>query len=154
MAHMSIGAEGILAVGVTGEAPAEAPVAAASAAPAAPAGPYKLDAARGDSLYATNCSACHQVTGMGLPGAFPPLKDDPVALNPDPTRQIETILHGLHGQNVGGTVYQTPRPPFAGTLSDADIADVANHERSSWGNQGKPVTADQVKAVRAKGPVQ
>ena len=43
-------------------------------------------------------------------------------------------------------------PPFGASLSDADIADVANHERTSWGNQGKGVTADQVKAARAKGP--
>jgi nitrite reductase (NO-forming) len=91
---------------------------------------------------------------MGLPGAFPPLKADPVVLNPDPSKQISTILHGLHGENVGGAVYQTPMPPFAGTLSDADIADIVNHERSSWGNQGEPVTAEQVKAVRAKGPAQ
>ncbi|HET6913275.1 MAG TPA: multicopper oxidase domain-containing protein [Rhodanobacteraceae bacterium] len=163
MAHAMIGAQGILAVGAPGEAPAEAmaPAVAATAAPApgaappaAPAGPYKFDAARGASLFATNCSACHQATGMGLPGAFPPLKGDPVVLDPDPTRQIETVLHGLQGQNVGGTVYQTPMPPFAATLNDADIADIINHERSSWGNQGKQITADQVKAVRAKGPAQ
>ena len=43
-------------------------------------------------------------------------------------------------------------PPFGASLSDADIADVANHERTSWGNQGKVVTADQVKAARAKRP--
>ncbi len=163
MAHMMLGAQGLLAVGTPTAAPAEAtpalPVATANVAPAAsapvqaaPSVPYKFDAARGASLFATNCSACHQATGMGLPGAFPPLKGDPVVLNPDPTRQIETILHGVQGQNIGGTVYQTPMPPFAGTLNDADIADIANHERSSWGNQAKPVTAEQVKAVRAAGP--
>jgi nitrite reductase (NO-forming) len=43
-------------------------------------------------------------------------------------------------------------PPFAASLRDADVADIANHERSSWGNQAKPVTADQVKAARAKRP--
>jgi nitrite reductase (NO-forming) len=162
MAHMMLGAQGVLAVGTPtaapAEAPAAAPVAAASVAPvasapalAAPGGPYKFDAARGASLFAANCSACHQATGMGLPGAFPPLKSDPVVLDPDPTTQIGTILHGLHGQNIGGTVYQTPMPPFAATLNDADIADIINHERSSWGNQAKPVTADQVKAARAAG---
>jgi len=162
MAHMMLGAQGVLAVGTPtaapAEAPAAAPVAAASVAPvasapalAAPGGPYKFDAARGASLFAANCSACHQATGMGLPGAFPPLKSDPVVLDPDPTTQIGTILHGLHGQNIGGTVYQTPMPPFAATLNDADIADIINHERSSWGNQAKPATADQVKAARAAG---
>lgn len=91
---------------------------------------------------------------MGLPGAFPPLKDDPVVLNPDPTNQINTVLHGAHGLTIGGATYQTPMPPFSGTLNDAEIADIINHERTSWGNQAKQVTADQVKAERAKGPGQ
>jgi nitrite reductase (NO-forming) len=169
MSHAVIGAVGVLAVGVpseapAGAAPAPAPASTAAATPARsapppapaarPAGPYKFDDARGNSLYTTNCSACHQASGMGLPGAFPPLKADPVVLNPDPFKQISTILHGLHGENVGGTVYQTPMPPFAGTLGDSDIADIVNHERSSWGNRGKPVTAEQVKAARAQGPAQ
>jgi nitrite reductase (NO-forming) len=89
---------------------------------------------------------------MGLPGAFPPLKNDPVVMNPDPTEQIDTILHGAHGRTIGGTTYPSPMPPFASVLSDADVADIANHERSSWGNQGRLITADQVKAVREKGP--
>jgi nitrite reductase (NO-forming) len=80
------------------------------------------------------------------------LKADPVVLNPDPTEQIDTILHGAHGRTIGGTTYPSAMPPFGPALSDADIADIVNHERSSWGNQGKLITADQVKAVRAKGP--
>lgn len=168
MAHMMLGAQGILAVGTQTKAPSEAPASsslshaapastvpvasAPTATPDAPPGPYKFDATRGGSLYATYCAACHQASGMGLPGAFPPLKADPVVLDPDPAQQVETILHGIHGKNVGGTVYQTPMPPFTATLGDAEIADIANHERSSWGNQGKPITADQVKAARAKPP--
>lgn len=166
MAHAIIGAQGVLQVGdaaaIAGEKPPIAASAArvATAAPppsappasAAPAGPYKFDPARGASLYATNCSACHQATGTGLPGAFPPLKDDPVVMNPDPTEQIDTILHGAHGRTIGGTTYPSAMPPFGPALSDADVADIANHERSSWGNQGKPITADQVKAERAKKP--
>ena len=158
MAHAMIGAQGILQVGKPGapppeEAAAPAPAAtAAAAAPPEPAGPYTFDPAKGASLFAANCSACHQATGMGLPGAFPPLKDNQVVLDADPTKHIDTVLRGLHGENVGGTVYQTPMPPFAGTLNDAQIADIINHERTSWGNQGKQVTADQVKAERAKGP--
>jgi cytochrome c oxidase cbb3-type subunit 2 len=40
-------------------------------------------------------------------------------------------------------------PPFAGVLSDAEIADIIDYERSSWGNHGKPVNAAQVAAERA-----
>jgi nitrite reductase (NO-forming) len=176
-AHLMIGAVGILDVQApAGTPPAKPPISKAENAPAAPitttagaasstapapspatasataapAGPYKFDAARGASLYGTNCAACHQATGMGLTGAFPPLKGNPAVLDANPTTHIDTILNGAQGVAIGGVTYPSPMPPFAATLSDADVADIANHERSSWGNQGKPVTADQVKAERAK----
>jgi len=157
MAHMVLGAQGVLLVGAPGGAPAAAPpisrapaAETAAAPPAAPAGPYKFDAARGASLYAANCMACHQATGMGLPGAFPPLKDNPAVLDDDPARQIVTILNGLHGVAINGISYPSAMPPFGATLNDADIADIANHERTSWGNQAKLVSASQVKAARGK----
>jgi len=164
MAHAIIGAQGVLQVGDAAAIAAEKPPIAVASAPAAPAavapppsapaatGPYKFDPAHGAALYASTCSACHQATGTGLPGAFPPLKDDPVVLNPDPTEQIETILNGAHGRSIGGTTYPSAMPPFGAALNDADVADIINHERTSWGNQGKPVTADQVKAERSKKP--
>jgi len=164
MAHAIIGAQGVLQVGDAAAIAAEKPPIAVASAPAAPAavapppsapaatGPYKFDPAHGAALYASTCSACHQATGMGLPGAFPPLKGDPVVLNPDPTEQIETILNGAHGRSIGGTTYPSAMPPFGAALNDADVADIINHERTSWGNQGKPVTADQVKAERSKKP--
>jgi mono/diheme cytochrome c family protein len=31
-------------------------------------------------------------------------------------------------------------PPFATTLSDADVADVITYIRASWGNQAAPVS--------------
>ncbi|MBU6478790.1 MAG: cytochrome-c oxidase, partial [Xanthomonadaceae bacterium] len=62
------------------------------------------------------------------------------------------VLHGLQGEAVNGVTYPSAMPPFGSALNDADIADIINHERTSWGNQGKPITADQVKAERAKGP--
>ncbi|WP_449427149.1 multicopper oxidase domain-containing protein [Rhodanobacter umsongensis] len=158
MAHMVLGAQGVLKVSAPGgEAAAAPPISKAPASetaatppPAAPAGPYQFDPARGAALYASNCVACHQATGLGLPGAFPPLKDNAAVLNPDPAKQLGVILHGLHGEAINGTSYPSVMPPFAATLSDADIADIANHERTSWGNQAKPVTADQVQAARGK----
>ena len=164
MAHANIGAQGIFEVlppGVKQSAaaaspPAAPPVTAAPAtAPAArasePTGPYAYDAARAAGLYAANCVACHQATGTGLPGAFPPLKGNPAVLDPDPTQHIRVVLQGLHGQTIDGKAYPSAMPPFAKTLNDTQIADIANHERTSWGNQGKPITASQVKAIRAGG---
>jgi cytochrome c oxidase cbb3-type subunit 2 len=128
----------------------------ASAAPSAPdrgaasaAGGY--DAAKGKALFTANCAACHQANGEGLPGAFPSLKGNAAINDADPTVHIGAVLRGLQGANVGGVVYPSPMPAFGGTLSDADIANVINYERSSWGNRGTPVTVDQVTAERAKG---
>src|SRR5580658_4325431 len=130
---------------------ASAATAASSAAPvgaAAPAGGY--DAAKGASLYTANCSACHQASGGGLPGAFPALKGNDVVDNDDPTQHIHVVLGGLQGASVGGVVYAAVMPPFAATLSDADVADIIDYERSSWGNHARPAAATQVAAERAK----
>jgi cytochrome c oxidase cbb3-type subunit II len=130
-----------------------APPASSAGAPAASVVPSgtSYDAAKGQALFTATCAACHQATGEGLPGAFPPLKSNVVVNDADPTQHIRVVLYGLQGANVGGVVYSSPMPPFGTTLSDADVATLLNYERSSWGNQGAAVTAEQVAAQRAKG---
>ena len=130
--------------------PASSPATAAPAASAAVGG-YSYDATKGQALFTANCSACHQATGEGVPGAFPPLKGNAAVDNDDPTLHLHTILHGASGVVIGGVKYASTMPPFAGQLSDADIADIANYERSSWGNHARHVTPADVAAVRAKG---
>ena len=132
-------------LGTAGAAPSQNPTAAPVAA--APGG---YDAAKGASLYTANCSACHQANGEGLPGAFPSLKGDAVVNKDDVTKHIQVVLHGLHDARVSGVVYGSAMPPFAATLSDAEVADIIDYERSSWGNHGKPVIGAQVAAERAK----
>jgi cytochrome c oxidase cbb3-type subunit 2 len=108
------------------------------------------DATKGVALYTANCSACHQASGEGLSGAFPSLKGNDVVNADDPTTHIQAVLRGVHDTRVGGVIYGSAMPPFAAMLSDAEIAAIIDHERSSWGNHGKPVTATQVAAERAK----
>jgi cytochrome c oxidase cbb3-type subunit 2 len=38
---------------------------------------------------------------------------------------------------------------FADQLTDEEIAAIANHERSSWGNSASPITAEQVAKIRS-----
>ncbi|MBN8893507.1 MAG: cbb3-type cytochrome c oxidase subunit II [Rhodanobacter sp.] len=138
--------------GSMGGATNAAPMAKAGPAPAtAPAGAYQYVASKGEALFTANCSACHQATGTGIPGAFPPLKGNAAVDDEDPTLHIHTVLQGAHGVIIGGVKYDSAMPPFAGQLSDADIADIVNYERSSWGNHAKPVTPAEVAVVRAKG---
>jgi cytochrome c oxidase cbb3-type subunit II len=107
------------------------------------------DADPGRSLYITHCSACHQVNGEGLSGVFPPLKGSGVVNKDDASKHVHAVLDGISGGTAGGVAYPSAMPPFAGVLSDAEIADIINFERSSWGNHGKPVASAQVTAARS-----
>ena len=158
MANAVRGAVGVIDVSSADGSPAPQPnilkaepVEGASTTPVAASGPYVLDPERGASLYTTSCSACHQATGMGVPGAFPPLKDNSAVLDNDATRQIHAVLFGAQGGDIDGVSYPTIMPPFGSQLNDADIADIINHERSAWGNVARKITADDVKAVRDAG---
>lgn len=104
--------------------------------------------ALGNQVYGNNCVSCHQASGTGLPGVFPPLVDNPAVIDSDPTEHINAVLHGLTGKAIAGVSYASPMPPFGSILSDSEIAAVINHERSNWGNKAALVTADDVAAQR------
>jgi cytochrome c6 len=95
-------------------------------------------AATPQSLYNDNCSACHQTTGKGVKGAFPALAGDPFVQG-DPAPLMATVLAGRAGM-----------PSFKDDLNDADLAALLTYVRTSWGNKGKPLTAADVAAARAK----
>jgi cytochrome c oxidase cbb3-type subunit 2 len=138
------------AAAANSHAAASAPPASAAASAATPAtGGY--DSKKAQQLFSTNCSVCHQETGEGLPGAFPALKGNAVVNDADPAKHIHAVLFGLKGATVDGVKYESEMPDFGGTLSDSDIANIIDYERSSWGNHGKLVTDKDVAAIRAKG---
>ena len=105
-----------------------------------------FDAAKGASLFADNCASCHGAEGKGVPGTFPPLAGDQVVNAVNPTAHISTVLHGLSEKAINGQKYEAQMPPFADQLSDQEIADIIDHERSSWGNHGALITAADVTA--------
>jgi nitrite reductase (NO-forming) len=104
----------------------------------------------GERIFGNNCLACHQATGAGIKGAFPPLANSDY-LNADKTRAIETVVHGREGAIVvNGEKYNAVMP--AQVLSDEDIANVLTYVYDSWGNTKKVITPAEVKAVRANKP--
>lgn len=105
-------------------------------------------AALGEQVFGNKCAACHQLTGQGLPGVFPPLKGSAAVTSSDPTEHIRTVLHGLTGKTIGGVAYATPMPAFADQLTDEEVAAVLSYERTSWGNQAPPVKPEEVVARR------
>ena len=122
--------------------PADAPAAAqASATTTAPA--------RGATVYAANCAACHMPTGTGFSGMFPPLAANPVVNSQDPISLIHIVLSGSTMPATQGAPMAAMMPGFAGSLNDGQVADVVTYIRSSWGNKGAPVDASQVTSLRA-----
>jgi mono/diheme cytochrome c family protein len=127
---------------------------AASAAPLAPAPTPGASAAepawkaRGAQVFGNYCSPCHQLTGQGLPGVFPPLAGSATVESSDPSEHLTTVLHGLHGKTIGGVAYAAQMPAFGPQLTDEDVAAVINHERSSWGNHAPFVKPEDVTARR------
>ncbi len=99
--------------------------------------------------YQAHCAACHQGDGTGLTGAFPPLAGNDRVVN-DPTRVIGIVLQGLDEPlEVDGVTYRTPMPPL-GHLSDEEIAGAVNYVLTAWGNEGTPVTVEEVAARRSE----
>ncbi|SDM47858.1 Cytochrome c, mono-and diheme variants [Oryzisolibacter propanilivorax] len=112
--------------------------------PAAAAGA----AVDGKALFAAQCAACHQATGKGLPGVFPPL-DGSEWVKGEPRVLANILLHGINGEiTVAGTSYQGAMPAFA-QLSDDELAAVASYIRSGWSNQAEAVPAALFATERA-----
>lgn len=108
--------------------------------------------ARGQTVYMQVCFACHQPTGLGLPGMFPPLAGSDWTAAKKPDRMIRMVLHGLTGPvTINGKPFATPAPlmpPQGAALSDTQIADVLTYVRDAYGNKASAVTPEQVAAIR------
>lgn len=95
--------------------------------------------ARGGEVYATNCAACHQASGEGIPGTFPAIKESPVATG-SLDAHIDIVMNGKDG---------TAMQAFAAQLDDTDIAAVVTFQRNALGNAvGDSVQPADIKVLR------
>jgi len=126
-----------------GDSRTPAALMASAGVPAASSGA----AVDGGQIFAAKCVACHQATGLGLPGVFPPLAGSEWILGNDKVL-VQIPLHGISGSlKVKGAAYSGAMPVF-NTLSDAEIAAVLTYVRSQWGNAAPPVSPATVAAGR------
>ena len=95
-----------------------------------------IAAADGKSAYMDNCSACHQVSGKGVKGAFPALAGSPFVQG-DPKIVMTTVLNGRAGM-----------PAFKDDLTDTDLAAILTYVRTSWGNKTSAIKPTDVLAAR------
>lgn len=91
----------------------------------------------GQETFNQQCAACHQKSGEGIPGAFPALKGN-TFVKTETTQLIDTILYGRAGM-----------PSFKSDLDDASLNEVIGFIKTSWGNEGEPVSISDIAAIRA-----
>lgn len=119
----------------------------------------EVDTGDGEAVYASQCAACHQATGAGVPGAFPPLAGHVYEFQlTEEAREypILVVLYGLagpitvHGQEFAGMM------PSMGHLGDEQIADVLNYLMVAWDDIAQleegfvPYTATEVGEERGR----
>ncbi len=98
----------------------------------------------GNVLYANHCQSCHQQNGEGLSGAFPPLKGSKI-VNGDDLDLFVTII--MTGYDARAEYAVMPAVGKNSKLTAEDVTAIINHEKSSWGNDAKPVEVKDVKAI-------
>lgn len=104
----------------------------------------------GKAVFAAQCAACHQATGKGLPGVFPPL-DGSEWVQGDTRILANILLHGINGEiTVAGATYSGAMPAFQ-QLGDAELAAVASYIRSAWSNKAEALPATLVEQERKAG---
>lgn len=111
---------------------------------------------KGLQLFRTICSACHGADGKGIENLAPPLKGSEY-IDGSMHRLASIILHGLSGPvHVGGKLYQlnTEMPGLINnnSISDQDIVDIIRFTQNAFAKEGKNISVDDVKKLRAQKP--
>ena len=104
----------------------------------------------GKKVFSTICATCHQPTGQGIPGVYPPLAGSEWAQG-DEERIIRIVLHGLNGPiTVEGKDFSNAMAALGGVLKDEQIANALTYVRQEWGNKAPEVKAETVARIRGE----
>ncbi len=113
----------------------------------APAAGAAGAAADGKQVFTANCVACHQATGKGLPGVFPPL-DGSEWVTGDERTLANILLHGVSGElTVMGNTFKGAMPSFQ-QLSNSELAAVASYIRAEWSNKAGAIKPELFETER------
>jgi mono/diheme cytochrome c family protein len=106
-------------------------------------------ASNGAAIYEDRCAICHEPSGQGILGTYPPLARNPHVTAKDPSAAVAATLNGmLVDITVRGHRYVGGMPGWRNWLSDADVAAVVTYIRTAWGNHASAVSEAQVARIR------
>ncbi|GGC06880.1 cytochrome c oxidase subunit 2 [Oxalicibacterium flavum] len=93
---------------------------------------------RGEKVYSSNCIACHQANGKGIPGSFAALDGSQIVLGPK-AANINIVLHGKGAM-----------PAWQPVLSETEIAAVITYTRNHWSNKAAENIVQPAEVLAAK----
>ncbi len=120
---------------------------AGAAGAAAPVAELPL-AEQGKAIFAQNCQVCHQPTGLGVAGQFPPLAGSEFVTGSE-KRLASIVLKGLGGSvTVKGAAFNGAMPAWETVLTDKKAAAVLSYIRSAFGNSAPEITPGKITSAR------
>jgi mono/diheme cytochrome c family protein len=109
--------------------------------------------AAGKKSYLSTCVTCHQASGQGVAGVYPPLAGSEFVVGNE-DRIVRILLHGLSGPvEVHGNTYNGAMPAFGRVTgggynwNEEKISQVLTYIRQEWGNKATAITKDKVAEV-------
>jgi mono/diheme cytochrome c family protein len=119
--------------------------------PPQPAQVNNVVSARGAKLYEKHCAQCHGDQGQGVAGAYPALAGNRAVSMQASANLVQIVLNGGFAPATDGNPRPYGMPPYVLLLSDADVAAVLSHVRTSWGNRAPLVSELDVSRQRSSG---
>jgi mono/diheme cytochrome c family protein len=105
----------------------------------------------GRQLYLAVCAGCHGRDGEGKPHVAVAMMGNSTLRNPDSRNLIVSMLDGIDAQRFPGLEAMQEMPGFAAHLNDAELAQLANYLRATYGGQQADVESAHVAALRVHG---
>lgn len=123
-----------------------------AAGPSAPAPLPETDARMqvGQAIFVDSCAACHTRAGAGVEHMFPKLAGNVITTQDDPASLIRIVIAGGRAASTDERPTAPAMPSLGYRFSDEQIAAVVTYVRNAWGNAAAPVSAETVKALRAR----
>jgi mono/diheme cytochrome c family protein len=101
--------------------------------PAVVASNYRQSAAPGSRTYLSYCGSCHGTRGEGSGQRVPALAHNGLVLAQGPEDIVRVMLGGVSARNG-----LSPMPAVGASMSNDQVAEVANYVRNAFGNAAPP----------------
>ncbi|MGF1688943.1 c-type cytochrome [Photobacterium japonica] len=102
------------------------------------------------TTYNQTCGACHGEDGKGRDPIAPTLLNNGIIMHQDPFNTIAVTIRGLQPTYLDKDRNFMPMASFEDILSDQKLAELITFVRNYLGAREKPVTTEDVKAVRER----